>query len=160
MQKSNDVIVSQPAQAAHYVEESQQDYSADSDEENALLAENSHKPSLHEIKEICTELKRLRINPEPCLGVVKKHWGNVQGAIARVKEAVQEGWCNNPTGLFINSCKSGAKGKNAVTSDISAWFKWAYSKRIVGAMSGGVAYTLDGEPVDLLQMMRLYPCPE
>ncbi|MFB2772527.1 hypothetical protein ACE1AT_25085 [Pelatocladus sp. BLCC-F211] len=25
-------------------------------------------------------------------------------AIARVKEALHQGWCENPTGLFINSC--------------------------------------------------------
>ncbi|MFB2767888.1 hypothetical protein ACE1AT_00985 [Pelatocladus sp. BLCC-F211] len=44
------------------------------------------------------------INTQPCLDVVKKYWGNVQGAIARVKQALQQGWCDNPTGLFINSC--------------------------------------------------------
>lgn len=33
-------------------------------------------------------------------------------------------------------------------------------ERIVLAMSGGVVYTPDGEPVDLQVMMRLYPCPE
>lgn len=46
--------------------------------------DNSGKPSQREIKEICTELKRLRINPQACLGVIKKYWGNVQGAIARL----------------------------------------------------------------------------
>jgi hypothetical protein len=55
-----------------------------------------------EISQICRELKQLRINPDPCLGVIKKYWENVAGAIARVKEAMNEGWCNNPTGLFIN----------------------------------------------------------
>jgi hypothetical protein len=60
-----------------------------------------------------------------------------------VKEAVAEGWCDNPTGLFINSCRNGAKGKNTVTNDVSAWFEWARKQRIVLAMSGGVVYTPD-----------------
>ncbi len=48
-------------------------------------------PVKSEIKEICAELKRLRINPDPCLGVIKKYWDNVNSAIARVKEAMKEG---------------------------------------------------------------------
>ncbi|WP_242054675.1 hypothetical protein [Nostoc sp. FACHB-190] len=113
-----------------------------------------------EIAEVCNELRRLRINPQPCLGVVKKYWDNVQGAIARVKDAIAEGWCDNPTGLFINSCKSGAKGKNTVTADVSAWFEWARRQRIVLAMSGNVVYTVDGEAVELAEMMRRFPVKE
>jgi hypothetical protein len=66
------------------------------------MSEKNYSSS--DISQICRELKQLRINPDPCLGVIKKYWENVPGAIARVKEAVNEGWCNNPTGLFINSC--------------------------------------------------------
>jgi len=62
-------------------------------------------------------------------------------AIARVKEALDQGWCQNPTGLFINSCKSGAKGKNTVTTEVSRWFEWARQERIAIAMSGGMVYT-------------------
>ncbi len=113
-----------------------------------------------EIAEVCNELRRLRINPQPCLGVVKKYWENVQGAIARVKDAIAEGWCDNPTGLFINSCKSGGKGKNTVTADVSAWFEWARKQRIVLAMSGGVVYTPEGEAIELQEMMRRFPVPE
>jgi len=60
-----------------------------------------------EIETVADELKYLRINPEVCMGVVRKYWGNVNGAIARVKEAIQQNWCSNPTGLFIASCKKG-----------------------------------------------------
>jgi len=74
-----------------------------------------------------------------------------------VKDAVAEGWCDNPTGLFINSCKSGVKGKNTVTNDVSTWFEWARQKRIVLAMSGSVVYTPDGEAVELREMMRRFP---
>ncbi len=122
-----------------------------------VVVTTSNKPTKPEIKEVCTELKRLRINPDPCLGVIKKYWGNVQGAMARVKEAIHEGWCENPTGLFINSCRSGVKAKNTVTSDVSAWFEWARRERLVLAMSGGVVYTHDGEAVKIEEMMRRYP---
>jgi hypothetical protein len=82
----------------------------------------------------------------------------VKSALARVKEAVQEGWCDNPTGLFINRCKSGVKGKTAVTTDVSDWFNWARSRGIVLAMSGGRwAYLPDGSQVELDEMMRNYP---
>lgn len=122
-------------------------------------------PTKDEIRETCAELKRLRINPDPCLGVIKKYWGNVSGAIARVKEAIAEGWCGNPTGLFINSCKSGAKGKNTMPSDVSDWFNWAYKKRIVlGMQSEGKVFVpshgWDAETADLEEMMKRYPMGE
>jgi hypothetical protein len=121
------------------------------------VVSTSEKPLKPEIKEICAELKRLRINPDPCLGVIKKYWDNVNSAIARVKEAINEGWCDNPTGLFIASCKNGEKPKNAVTSDISVWFEWARKERLVLAMSGEVVYTPEGEAVEIMEMMQRYP---
>lgn len=78
-------------------------------------------------------------------------------AIARAKEAIHEGWCDNPTGLFINNCKSGAKGKNTVTSDVSAPFEWARKQRIAIAMSGSVVFTPDGDAVEVQEMMRRKP---
>ena len=118
------------------------------------------EPTKSQISEICTELRRLRINPDPCLGVVKKYWANVPGALARVKEALAQGWCQNPTGLFINSCKSGAKGENVVTSDVSAWFERARKQRIVLAMTQGFVYTPSGEAVEISEMMRQFPLQE
>ncbi|MEH1902508.1 MAG: hypothetical protein V7L04_14085 [Nostoc sp.] len=124
-----------------------------------------NKLTKQQIKDTCAELKRLRINPDPCLGVIKKYWGNVSGAIARVKEALSEGWCDNPTGLFINSCKSGTKGKNAMPSDVSNWFNWAYKKGIVlGMQSEGRVFVpshgWDAESAELEEMMRRYPIGE
>ncbi|WP_244329305.1 ELKS/Rab6-interacting/CAST family protein [Tolypothrix sp. PCC 7910] len=152
-------------QITHFVDELELDDSTgeidphddEFSEAQVEVVSNTDKPSKHEIAEICTELRRLRINPEPCLGVVKKYWVNVQGAIARVKEGIYEGWCDNPTGLFINSCKSGAKGKNTVTSDVSTWFEWAKKQRIVLAMSSGVVFTPDGDAIEIGEMMRLHP---
>jgi hypothetical protein len=92
--------------------------------------------------------------------VIKKHWENVQDAIARVKEAVNEGWCKNPTGLFINSCKSGEKPKNTVDASVKDWFEWARKERIVLAMSGGLAYTPDGKAVKISEIMQKYPIPD
>ncbi|MEO1558792.1 MAG: helix-turn-helix domain-containing protein [Cyanobacteria bacterium J06632_19] len=120
----------------------------------------SEKPAKPEIKEVCAQLKRLRINPDPCLGVIKKYWDNVNSAIARVKEAIHEGWCDNPTGLFINSCKNGEKPKNTLTSDVSVWFEWARKERIVIAMSEGVVYTPEGEVVRIEEMIQRCPLHE
>ncbi|BAZ02915.1 hypothetical protein NIES37_69280 (plasmid) [Tolypothrix tenuis PCC 7101] len=152
-------------QITHFVDEIEQDNSTSEidphedpfSEPEVEVDSSTYKPSKHEIAEVCTELRRLRINPEPCLGVVKKYWVNVPGAIARVKEAIHEGWCDNPTGLFINSCKSGAKSKNVVTSDVSDWFEWARKQRIALAMSGGVVYTPSGDAVEVQEMMRRFP---
>ncbi|QIR41349.1 hypothetical protein HCG51_10825 [Tolypothrix sp. PCC 7910] len=57
----------------------------------------------------------------------------------------------------MNSCKSGAKGKNTVTSDVSTWFEWAKKQRIVLAMSSGVVFTPDGDAIEIGEMMRLHP---
>jgi len=116
------------------------------------------KLSQEELNAIEDELKRLRINPESCVSVIKKYWDNVGGAIARVKEALQQGWCNNATGLFIASCKKGAKPqKSQVSNDVSEWFNWARKQRIIIAMTDGWAYTPEGEAVKLGEMMDLYP---
>jgi len=56
-------------------------------------------------------------------GSVQKYWANVQRAIARVKEAIQNNWCANPTGLFIASCKKGVKPeKPVVDNTANEWF--------------------------------------
>jgi len=119
------------------------------------------KLSDEEIQKLDDELKRLKISLEPCMNVVQKYWNNVNGAIARVKEAIQNNWCTNPTGLFIASCKKGVKPeKTQVSNEVNEWFTWARAKRIVIAMSGDVAYTADGEPVSLQEMMELHPMME
>jgi hypothetical protein len=153
------------SQTTHCVDESEQvDSTNETDSDGGQLPQEQvevvttlNKPTKLEVKDVCTELKRLRINPEPCLGVVKKYWGNVGSAITRVKEAIHEGWCQNPTGLFINSCKSGEKPKNTVDAGVKAWFEWARRERLVLAMSGGVVYTPDGEAVEIGEMMKRYP---
>ena len=68
----------------------------------------------------------------------------------------------NPCGLFIKSCKEGLKPiKSLVDTTITEWFNWAYKNRIVIAMTGGhTAFTPDGVPVSLQEMMELYPMTE
>ncbi len=64
----------------------------------------------------------------------------------------------NATGLFIESCKKGAKPqKSQVSNDVSEWFNWARKQRIVIGMSGEVGYTPEAEPVSLREMMELHP---
>jgi len=92
---------------------------------------------------------------------IQKYWNNVGGAIARVKEALQQGWCDNPTGLFINSCKKGIKPqKTQVSNEVNEWFTWARKQKIVIGMSGEVGYTPEGEPVSIREMMELHPMRE
>jgi len=123
-----------------------------------------------ELDSIENELKRLNINPDCCMGVIRKYWDNVAGAIAkrcckqfaRVKEALQQRWCTNQIGLFIKSCKEGLKPiKALVDTTITEWYNWAYKNRIVIGMTGGhTAFTPDGVPVSLQKMMELYPMTE
>jgi len=47
-------------------------------------------------------------------------WG---GAIARVKEAIQQGGCQNTTGLFIKSCKEAINFiETLVDTTITEWY--------------------------------------
>ncbi len=66
------------AQISRYLEESEEviEESTDSNGDQFRpkqieVVTSSEKPQKHELKEVCTELKRLRINPDPCLGVIK-----------------------------------------------------------------------------------------
>jgi len=114
-----------------------------------------------ELDGIEAELKRLNINPDACKDVVRKYWNNVARAIARVKEALQQGWCTNPTGLFIKSCKESLKPiKALVDTSITEWFNSAYKNRIVIGMTGRHTAFPDGVPVSLQEMMELYPMPK
>jgi len=85
----------------------------------------------------------------------------VGGAIARVKEAIQQNWCANPTGLFIASCKKGVKlQKIQVSNEVNEWFTWARKQKLVIAMTDGFVYTPEGEAVKIDEMMSLYPMME
>jgi len=60
--------------------------------------------------------------------------------------------------LFIASCKKGIKPeKPVVDNTVNEWFTWARARRIVIAMSGDIAYTPDGEPLIIREIMELHP---
>ncbi len=42
---------------------------------------------------------------------IRSHWHNVPAALARVKSALAQGWCKQPTGLFVQALKNGASGE-------------------------------------------------
>ncbi|MFH7024054.1 MAG: hypothetical protein ACHBN1_01260 [Heteroscytonema crispum UTEX LB 1556] len=117
----------EPPQTTHFADELELDHSTSEidphedefSEPEVEVSSSTYKPSKHEIAEVCTELRRLRINPEPCLGVVKKYWANVPGAITYLKEALQT-WqsVKSPTGVFITACKEGKKPQNTATADV------------------------------------------
>lgn len=63
-------------------------------------------------EELCAaerELRECRINPAAVMREVLRQFANFKGAIARVKEAQHQGWCTNPTGVFVKSIKLGLK---------------------------------------------------
>lgn len=63
--------------------------------------------SQEEQREIDSELRRLRINPSDVKRDLKRYRVNLPGAIARVKKALADGWCQNPTGLLKKTLKEG-----------------------------------------------------
>jgi DNA-binding Lrp family transcriptional regulator len=121
----------------------------------------SNKPYQEEISEIRRELRQLRINPEACMSAVLRHWGNVNNALARVREALADGWCKNPEGLFISSCKNGAKPqKSAVATGFNQWFDWARKQRIALAsttIDGVHCVMLDDRWIPTAKAMQMYP---
>ncbi len=46
---------------------------------------------------------------------IRLFWHNVPAALARVKSAIAEGWCKQPTGLFVQALKNGARAEEADT---------------------------------------------
>lgn len=42
---------------------------------------------------------------------IRSFWHNVRFALDRVKSAITEGWCKQPTGLFVQALKVGASGE-------------------------------------------------
>ncbi len=71
-----------------------------------------------EIKEVCIQLRRLSPDISINLQVrsaIRSFWHNVPSALARVKSAIAEGWCKQPTGLFVQALKNGVLTEGAGT---------------------------------------------
>ncbi len=97
---------------------------------------------------LCLYILVLRCEFEQTVEVRYQHLYSVEGA-------------NNPTGLFINVCKKEVKPqKSQVSNEVNKWFTWARKERIVIAMTGDVAYTPNGKPVSMREMMELHPMRE
>lgn len=66
--------------------------------------EKQDEPTDEEIREICIQLRRLSpdisINPQ-VRSAIRSFWHNVPSGLARVKNAISEGRCKQPTGLFV-----------------------------------------------------------
>lgn len=72
--------------------------------------EKQQQPTDEEIADICTQLRRL--SPDITINSsVRKAictcWHNVPAALVRVKSAIAQGWCKQPTGLFVQTLKNG-----------------------------------------------------
>lgn len=72
--------------------------------------EKQDQPTDEEVKEVCIQLRRLSpdmsINPQ-VKSAIRSFWHNVPAGLARVKNAIAQGWCKQPTGLFVQTLKDG-----------------------------------------------------
>ena len=79
--------------------------------ESEEIVEKPDEPTAEEIKEVCIQLRRLSpnisINPQ-VRSAIRSFWHNVPSGLARVKNAIAEGWCKQPTGVFVQTLKNGA----------------------------------------------------
>ncbi len=127
---------------------------------------DDEKPSREEIRAICNELRQIpctpafRLSPE-MMTVINKHWQNVPGAIAYLKEALRT-WkrVDSPEAVFVGACKNGKKPeKMIIPNNQKQWFDWAFKKRIIlgGKLGEGIVYDADGRNFTIQEMMRLHP---
>jgi hypothetical protein len=127
---------------------------------------DDEKPSREEIGAICNELRQIpctpafRLSPE-MMTVINKHWQNVPGAIAYLKEALRT-WkrVDSPEAVFVGACKNGKKPeKMIIPNNQKQWFDWAFKKRIIlgGKLGEGIVYDADGRNFTIQEMMRLHP---
>ena len=75
------------------------------------IVEKPHEPTDEEVGEVCIQLRRL--SPEISINsqvrsAIRSFWHNVPAGLARVKNAIAEGWCKQPTGVFVQTLKNGA----------------------------------------------------
>ncbi len=79
--------------------------------ESKEIVEKLDEPTDDEIGDVCIQLRRLSpeisINPQ-VKSAICSFWHNVPAALARVKNAIAQGWCKQPTGLFVQTLKNGA----------------------------------------------------
>ncbi|HEY9782007.1 MAG TPA: hypothetical protein V6D09_17940 [Leptolyngbyaceae cyanobacterium] len=85
--------------------------------ESKEIVEKLDEPTSEEIKDVCIQLRRLSpditINPQ-VKSAIRSFWHNVPAGLARVKNAIAEGWCKQPTGVFVQTLKNGAIGDKEV----------------------------------------------
>jgi hypothetical protein len=77
-------------------------------QQNPCAARENLQIDREEIEQAKVEIEALRINPA-VMREVLKNFANFKGAIARTKQAINDNWCKNPTGLLLSSLKSGAQ---------------------------------------------------
>ncbi|MBD2771195.1 hypothetical protein [Iningainema tapete] len=90
------------------------------------------EPTKEQIDQVCRELRELRINLE--VGLLRKNWANVAGAIAFIREEMKNGvqpkksW----TAYFRWALVMGVKPeKIQAPTDFGEWYTWAYRQGFV-----------------------------
>jgi hypothetical protein len=86
------------------------------------IVEEPDEPTSEEIGEVCIQLRRL--SPEININLqvrstIRSFWHNVPSALDRVKNAISEGWCKQPTGLFVQTLKNGVSPKQTEASVVA-----------------------------------------
>ncbi len=81
------------------------------------IVEKLGEPTDDEIGDVCIQLRRLSpdisINPQ-VKSAIRSFWHNVPSGLARVKNAIAQGWCKQPTGVFVQTLKNGGIGDKEV----------------------------------------------
>ncbi len=93
--------------------------------------EKPNEPTPEDIKDVCIQLRRLSpdisINPQ-VRSAIRSCWRNVPSGLARVKNAmvalrtaagIAQGWCKQPTGLFVQTLKNGVSKEQLDASVVS-----------------------------------------
>ncbi len=118
--------------------------------ESKEIVEKLDEPTVEEIKEVCIQLRRLSpdisINPQ-VKSAIRSFWHNVPAGLARVKSAIAEGWCKQPTGVFVQTLKNGASKEQLDASVVNKEYPRPTLEQLnqLGEM-GELVYTGLNEP--------------
>lgn len=129
-------------------------YTQPQTEEVAVVEKNEvvkrqEKPSEEEIGEVCIQLRRL--SPDITINssvkkTISSFWHNVPAALQRVKSAIAQGWCKQPTGLFVQTLKNGVSQEQAEAPVVKEYPRPTLEQLNQLGEMGELVYTKLNEP--------------
>lgn len=118
--------------------------------EKEEVVERQEQPLEEEVGEVCIQLRRL--SPDFTINssvrnAIYSFWHNVPAALARVKNAIAQGWCKQPTGLFVQTLKNGVFPEQAEAPVVAKEYPRPTLEQLnqLGEM-GELVYTMLDEP--------------